>query len=206
MNNIIGGIIFIASIFTPVNFIRIQENGWELRKNKNGIKVYTRKIKNSNLVEFKAITTLNTSLQKAIKIIDDVASYPEWMANLQQSKTIKKISDTERYDYYEIIVPWPFENRDMLVSVKSLFPQNNIIHLELINHPEYIPVQQNKVRIEKAKGSWNILSIDERTTKITYQLYSDPGGNIPAWIINLLIVDGPYETLMNLKELVKLKN
>jgi ribosome-associated toxin RatA of RatAB toxin-antitoxin module len=196
-------IILITAIFNLSDSNDTQEDGWKLRKSKNGIEVYTRKVKNSNLIEFRATTTLHASLLKARKIIDDVESYPVWMANLGKSRTIKKISNTERYDYFEIKVPWPFENRDMVLQVKSLFPKNNIIHIELMNSPDYIPVKQNRVRIREAKGSWHFLSIEKNKTKVTYQLYNNPGGNIPTWVIDLLIVEGPYQTLMNFHEQVE---
>jgi len=203
IKNILVAIIISTIVLTISSPCLAQKNAWKLRKNKNGIEVYTRKVNNSNLVEFKVTATLQASLLKVRKIIDDVESYPLWMANLEQSGTIKKISNTERYDYFEIKVPWPFENRDMVMHVKSLFSKNKIIHLEILNSQDYIPAKENMVRIQEAEGSWHFLLVEENTTKITYQLYSDPGGNIPNWVIDLLIVDGPYKTILNLQELVK---
>jgi hypothetical protein len=39
--------------------------------------------------------------------------------------------------------------------------------------------------------------------KITYELSIDPGGNLPKWLVNTLAVDFPFNTLKNLRQLVK---
>jgi hypothetical protein len=40
---------------------------------------------------------------------------------------------------------------------------------------------------------------------VTYQLLVDPAGYVPAWIINLAVVDGPYETALHLRDWVEKK-
>jgi hypothetical protein len=45
--------------------------------------------------------------------------------------------------------------------------------------------------------------IDSRTIKAEYTLYADPGGSVPAWLVNLFIADGPLESFQKLKEHIK---
>ena len=35
--------------------------------------------------------------------------------------------------------------------------------------------------------------------KVSYFLNVDPGGSIPAWLVNLAVAEGPYESFRNLK-------
>jgi len=39
--------------------------------------------------------------------------------------------------------------------------------------------------------------------QVRYFLNIDPGGAIPAWITNLFITKGPYETFVNLAKQLK---
>jgi hypothetical protein len=38
---------------------------------------------------------------------------------------------------------------------------------------------------------------------IVYFLEMDPGGSVPAWITNMFVAKGPYETFSNLAEVLK---
>ena len=69
-----------------------------------------------------------------------------------------------------------------------------------------IPEMIDIVRIRKAKGKWIFKKNDRKMVDITYQFYGDPEGNIPTAIINLFIVNGPYKTLLNIKNLFKSKD
>jgi hypothetical protein len=57
------------------------------------------------------------------------------------------------------------------------------------------------LRIEISQGSWIFKKIDDNRVEVIHQFMSDPGGNIPKWIVNMFIVSGPYKTLENLKEI-----
>jgi hypothetical protein len=35
---------------------------------------------------------------------------------------------------------------------------------------------------------------------VEYTLFADPGGSVPAWLINLFITKGPMESFKKLKE------
>jgi hypothetical protein len=36
--------------------------------------------------------------------------------------------------------------------------------------------------------------------EVTYEVHADPGGNLPAWVINMFLVDTPFNDLKNLQK------
>ncbi len=180
-----------------------QKNKWELKKDKNGIEIYTREDKTTGDIEFKASIELETSIDALLKVFKNVEGYTKWMADTKVSKILKTISDTERYIYFEANVPWPLENRDMPILEKTTITSKGA-KIELIGKPNYIPQEKGITRIKEVKGSWIFLPLPNNKVKVTYQFMADPGLNIPNWVINLFIVDGPYKTLTNLKSIVEL--
>jgi hypothetical protein len=38
---------------------------------------------------------------------------------------------------------------------------------------------------------------------VVFRLHIEPGGEIPSWLANIAVIDTPYHTLNNLKEMVK---
>ena len=50
---------------------------------------------------------------------------------------------------------------------------------------------------------WTLNENDEGITEVVYVLRSDPGGAIPAWMVNLALEAGPTNTINGLRALVE---
>ena len=179
-----------------------QNNKWVQKKNKSGVIIHSRENEATGNIEFKASITLNTNIDNVLSVFNDVAGFTNWMTDTKISKTLKKNSDTESYIYFEAEVPWPLENRDMPLFQK-IIKTNKGIKIIWTGKPDYITHKKGITRIEEAIGSWVFIPVSKNKIIVKYQFVADPGLNIPNWIINLFIVDGPYQTLLNLKEIVE---
>jgi hypothetical protein len=67
---------------------------------------------------------------------------------------------------------------------------------------EYLPLQQGFVRVSRVKGFWQLKPY-EGGVEVVYQVHSDPGGSVPAWLANSFVVDAPFNTLINLRKLAE---
>lgn len=196
---------FITSIFfLSISIIAIaQTSEWELEKNEDGIKIYTRKIEEYPIKEFKATVTINTSFEKVIAILDKVEDYPDWMADCTYAKTIKKVSDTERYDYVKAHVPWPLSDRDMIWHYEiEIDKVKKEYSASSKSSPDFIGEIKGLVRLEKGRGYWTVKEKDNKTI-VTYQFAGDPGVAVPNWLVNMFLIDGPFKTLNNLRDLAE---
>ena len=91
---------------------------WKLEKDKNNIKIWTRKIGDSGIKSFKAIVIYDASVSQLASVLNDVEAYPEWMSDVEATKILKEISENERYYYLLVNAPWPLSNRDNVVHFK----------------------------------------------------------------------------------------
>jgi len=174
--------------------INAQEN-WTLEKDQEGIKVYTRHKKGFVIKEFKAITYTSKSISELEEILEDVENYPNWVYSVSSGKLIKELGN-DRTLYYSLDLPWPVSDRDIVIqSVKS---KDNGLRYDMTATQGGYPDQSGLVRMTSAFGSWQFIPKDGKI-EITYQFYGNPAGSIPTWMINMLIVDGPFETLKKLR-------
>ena len=54
-----------------------------------------------------------------------------------------------------------------------------------------------------AKSTLNVDPIDEENVKVRYELDVNPGGEVPAWVINFFAPNAPWHTYNNFRELIK---
>ena len=186
-------------LFISNDSVFSQDTLWELRKNKEDIKVYTRKKKNLKIIEFKAVTIYDGSVSSLVSVLKDVESYHKWMTDLTIAKKLKTINENEWYTYYMADAPWPLNDRDIIYFVRLFnIKERAIITLE--SKPDFIPETKDYVRIKTAKGKWVFTPVRENKTQILYQFFIDFEINVPSWMMNLFIVDGPYNTIKDLKQ------
>lgn len=193
-------------LVTQSNFLNAQQD-WELKKDENGIKVYTKDIPGSDFKEIKTTTNFNSSLSGIVGLLTDISSHKLWIYRCKESKLIKTVSSSELYYYMETEVPWPASNRDGVIRFK--FTQDSISKVVTVaskNINGLMPEIDGVIRVPKFIASWTLTPKKDGTVDAVYQLNVDPAGSVPAWIINMFAVDGPYESLTNMKKLLAKNN
>ena len=194
---LLGVIIF---VFLP-NILFSQE--WNLEFEKNGIKVYTRKLDWSKIKEFKGETIINTNLGSIVSVFDDVNNYTKWVYNCVEAYRLKKESDFKGYIYTAIKTPWPVTNRDVVYQYSvSQNKTTKEVSFNVLAVKGMIPDKGN-VRMTYMKSSYLLTPLDKNKVKVVFQNHSDPAGDVPESIINMFIKDTPYYTLLNLKRMIE---
>jgi hypothetical protein len=199
--------LFFSTVFTPA-FAPIlgatDTDEWKLRKESEGIMVYTRPVKGSPYHEFRAITKAKTSLFSLVAIWADPVSYSQWMYDCKSADLLNQESSKKLYIYIVSSIPWPLTTRDnILYSETSQDDKNGKITIKLMAKPEYIPQNKNMVRVVKAYGKIELTPLEDGETKVIFELYLDPGGFVPASIANYYVIDYPFFTLKKMSEEVK---
>lgn len=197
-------ITLIFFLFSFKGYMSTKEAPWLLVKNEKEVKVYSRCSTNSNFKEIKVETNINAPLSVIVALLRDVPAFPSWVYKCESSHIIKQPDNQSIIYYQKSDVPWPVSDRDMVV--KSCFrqdPTTKIVYFNSSVLPDLLPEQADVVRIRKFQGSWKLTPKTDGTVNIEYQIGVDPGGLIPAWIVNMASTDGPFITTLNLKQAVK---
>jgi START domain-containing protein len=193
-----------AFVLQTLSLSGIAQYDWKLSKDKDGIKVYESAVKNSNLKSIKVECDLADANDKFISVMNDVAHYKNWVYNTKASYIIKRISPSEFYYYEETFLPWPISNRDAVLHLKmdndSL---SRSLKVMISAEPGYIPKKSGLVRVPRCMINWTVTSRSPTTSHHSYIFEIDPGGSVPAWLVNIFADRGPYETFRQLGETLK---
>ncbi|OIQ27055.1 MAG: hypothetical protein BM564_13380 [Bacteroidetes bacterium MedPE-SWsnd-G2] len=194
--------IFLALLFLcNVLTIYAQEN-WVLNSTADGIEVYTSE-GNSKYNSFKGHIVLESSIYSFVAFLNDIDEYKNWGYKTKEVSLLKKVSDT--FQIYRVItkVSFPYKNRDGVYQNKfKWISKSNTLIVDIKTLDTYIPEDEDYVRV-RGSGFWKVMVLPSGKLDITFQMQIDPGGNIPAWLVNMFIDTTPYHTLLNLRAFLK---
>lgn len=183
---------------------KAQEENWVLEKNEDGIKVYLSEMKNSDFKAIKAEAVFEAAPSSAAAVLLDPASYTEWIFHCIESKLLKRISPFELYYYTETDLPWPTSNRDLIMHCRiSRNAKTGVVTSQSVAKPDYLSEKNGIVRIKQAKIKWTFTPVDNGKMQVKYYCRLNPGGMLPAWLVNMTATSGPYETLKNMQNMLQ---
>lgn len=175
---------------------------WALDLQENGIEVYTRPVEGSGIKEFKGVAAVDVHVERILDLLRDSNRFKTWFPNTPESRLLARDGDVS-YQYSVMGTPWPMEDRDnILRSVTTRDETTGIVGIEVTAAPDYYPVQEGRLRVQKAHGTWTLKPVGPNKTLVTFTMHLEPGGGIPQWMINARIVATPFEALTNLRATV----
>ena len=199
-NRGVGVLLMLVFLLASVS---VMGQKWELKTEEEGVKVYTRSVENSPIKAVKVECTLEASLSQLTAVLLDIPTSPEWVYATKFCRVQKKLSANELIYHSEIEVPWPASNRDFIVRIK--LEQDSVTKTVTVdgeNLPQYVKEQKGVVRVMHTVSHWTATPRG-KYVDLVFTLHVDPGGLIPAWLINLFATRGPLETFRKLRSQVK---
>jgi hypothetical protein len=192
-------ILFLSSFFIPV----YATTNWKLKKDKDGIKIYSGSVPNTNIKAIKAEYVLTTSCSELTALLLNAKAHKQWVYNTATSYVIKEVTAQEQIYYSEVSMPWPLTNRDIVVNLK--ISQNTVTKVMTVIAaavPGYVPLKKGTIRVRSSTAIWKITPIGSGQVKVDYTAQADPGGSVPAWAVNTFCDTGPFETFKELKKVL----
>lgn len=176
---------------------------WDLKKDKDDIKVYTGTTPNSSFKSVKVTCVLQGTLSRLTALLLDVDAHKDWVYSTKYSYLVKQLSPREQIYYSEIDLPWPLSNREIVVRMNILQdPVSKILVVKIENADNSIVVKSGTVRVPASTVIWKVTPLDNDSLSIEYYGQADPGGSVPAWAANSFCTKGPFETFRNLRKLI----
>jgi hypothetical protein len=154
---------------------------WKPVLDSDGVRVDSRDVAGSPVKEFRAYALFATSPDRLWAILADVESYPRNLPTTVSARRMGK--EGEAALYYMVIDPPLIKRRDYCLRVKqSLFPDGKRKSEWKITDTCPAPVS-GLVRMRANSGAWLLIPVG-KYTQVIYQAHADPGGAVPAWMVN----------------------
>jgi len=190
-------IFFITLVFS----CSMLAQSWNFIKEKDGIKIYTRKEAGKSLKSYKGVTDIDSPAEKVFALIEDVNNTDWWDKNFTQIKVLQYEKNKLAQYYLVYKLPWPVTDRDLCVDVKvTTNPVTGAGKITATPLSGAITERKDKIRIKEYRQTWTVERVGNNMAHVVLEGYIDPAGNIPEWISNLLIVDSPIKVISGIKQ------
>jgi hypothetical protein len=173
---------------------------WEFIKERDGIKIYTRKEPNSSLKSFKGEAYLHAKMETVTSLIGNVKNFDWWDDDIREIKVLLYEKDKHIQYYLIYDVPWPITDRDLVVdAVITTDPVTGVRIVEARPLPDVIPEYPNLIRIKKYWQKWTIIPMQPGIVHVILEGFVDPGGSVPAWLYNMVITETPLKVIRSVQ-------
>jgi hypothetical protein len=180
-----------------------QNDGWEMVKEANNTKVYTRKTSASDYEQIRIVTKVQAPISEIVNALEDVNYHQEWVYETKETKLLEKRGVGD-FEYYALMnMPFPVKDRDIIIGVKrSQDPNSKVVDIKSFALLNKMPEQSKRIRIKTFLSTYKISPLDNGWVEVDYFMAADPGGKLPAWIVNMFTVKGPVATMESMVELI----
>ncbi len=180
---------------------------WELKKDKNGIQVFTRSVDGYPYKAIRSVVHLEaTRLSSVVALIRNSEDCPEWSDSCESARVIEWVSELENYVHTITHLPWPVKDRDLVSHVIwQQDPETLVVTMQGNATRGKLEESEGMVRLTEARVNWEMTALEDGSLKVVFEAHINPSGLLPNWITNMLLVDSPYNSMEGLRQRVKLE-
>lgn len=156
---------------------------WRLVVDKPGVQVFQRPVAFSKVDEVRGVAILDMPADVLFRVLEDVQAYPGMIPPTVVARHLK--DEAGNHYYYTEIDPPLIRRRYYCLRTRPERRPDGVMRVEWSLANELCPASQGGlVRINDNAGAWTLQPLDGGRTQVTYQAHTDPGGQVPAWIVN----------------------
>ncbi|MDA0688772.1 MAG: START domain-containing protein [Proteobacteria bacterium] len=198
------GHILIAVLCLCGSQLSAQEE-WELKRDRDGIQVYTRSVSGSPYDEVRAEAVVQgVRLSALVALVMDAEACAEWADRCAESYVIDELSDTEVLVYTHNDLPFPVKDRDVVSLARwEQDPETFTVRMVSEAVAGHVEEKSGRQRLTEADVSWHFEPLADGSVRVINQAHINPGSSLPGWVTNMLLVDTPFETMKAFLEEVR---
>ena len=190
-------------VLISLSFLASGQDKWDLIKDQDGIKVYTMRVQNEKFKQVRADFELKATEDQLISVLQNIPHQKDWSYGTKKTYLINKKSKDTLIYYSEVELPWPLSNRDLVIELSfKKDTVNKTLSIQAKSIPGVVPDNPKLVRVPYSLAQWDVKVQPNKLLKVSYTFKTDPGGALPAWLVNFAASTGPYNSFHKLREIM----
>ena len=173
----------------------------KLSLNRNNIKVWTYQTENNPVFQYKAETTFDVPLERAVAVVLDVERTPQWVPYVAKAQLLSRDEKKAELTLYMLLdFPFPMKDHDLVIKGKMNKNADGSISIKNNAIKNSYPEQPDVIRLNQYTGDWTFQRLTNNKVKVMTSGYADPAGSIPLSFVNMFVQQQPYQMLMKMRK------
>lgn len=171
---------------------------------RDAIRVWSCHEADQPLRSFTAETTVRSSLSALVALLMDTAAAPQWVYRTERMQLLRKDAGSGSFTLRAETNFWPLRDRDVVVAGRVHQDPATLtvaIDSHSVSTGEF-PPRPDFVRMAALQGRWEFRPLGDGRVRVTMSGHVDPGGHIPHFLVNLIVQEAPYRTLLGLRRMI----
>ncbi len=182
----------------------LTQGKWELMGEGDGVTSFSKAIPGSDIVAFRGDTIVDAPAGQIATVLMESSQKQEWVYRVAEAYTIKELTPWSRIEYnhtkgYPVIL----NDRDFVFHAISKFDpaQRRVIYEMKSQEVPEMPVRNNIVRGELNLSRYILTEVEpNKRTRLEVEIFADPKGSVPIWVVNLFQKSWPQRTLNGIRQ------
>lgn len=177
----------------------------------NGIVSYGKFSSKYSTKKVYAVGIVNASVPVIESLLRDVPAHNQYVHMVSEGRKIdlpnSKNTTDFFYEYCRLGMPWPVWDRDAVGSAEFIYDKDTgelMVRIKGIKVDDYRP-NPKTIRMPVTNLSFKLVPKGDNGTEVTYSIEADPAIELPAFVLNMLFKTLGYNTIENMREMVKLE-
>lgn len=184
------------------------ETGWKKIGEYQQITGYTRTTNKSSIDAMKGVGIVDAPVAVVEALIRDFPAQTEYMYKCKEAMVVNtpefKSSGDTIYDYNVTAMPYPVNDRDAVAkAVFTVDKATGTVYVHVEGIKTTYKQDKKRVRMPLVIVDYTLVPKGTDKTEVTYEALADPGGNLPAFIVNLLTKNLSIETISGIRKMVQ---
>lgn len=193
----------LITLFTSSSAFAAADPTWEVVSSEENVIVSKAAIPGTPVVGLKGETIVAAPMAKILHVIADPTHDIDWVDRVKETKVLRQVSQWNLTLYQSYSLPWPFKDRDFVFNAVATKTPDGKVKVIIKSIDDPLAPETLGVRGKIEFSSYLLTPLGNEKTKVEVEVLTDPMGDIPKWLVNLIQKDWPRETLNGIKEQVK---
>jgi hypothetical protein len=194
--------LIIGLLFLLPTFCRANTETWELRQEKNGIRIDQQATKSGYAIT-RGIMEMKTSVEALLMLMRDRSTCRHWVFACKEGRLIEQYNPEQRLDYTVIDSPLWFADRDMYIHTSTQFDSKaKTVVIQLSGRENHDKGKVGRVRLKNLQGLWHLQQTAPDKVKVLYQIYSNPQ-LMASPLLDAYMVNSVFHTLKNMDKVIQ---